>query len=46
MFRLFFLAQYKANITPLINDITRIASAMPDIQVVAHVLTAGSVLKQ
>lgn len=42
--RLFFRAQYSANITPLINEITRMASAMPDIHVVAHVPTAGSVL--
>lgn len=40
--RLFFLAQYKANMAPLINDITSIANAMPDIHVVAHAPTAGS----
>lgn len=43
---MFFRAQYKANITPLINDMTRIANAIPDIQVVAHVPTVGSVLKE
>lgn len=44
MLRLFFLAQYNANIAPLINDMTRMAKATPDIHVVAHAPTAGSVL--
>lgn len=41
---MFFRAQYNAKMAPLINDITSIANAMPDIHVVAHVPTAGSVL--
>lgn len=45
MLRLFLRAQYKANIAPLINDITRMANAIPDIHVVAHVPMAGSDLK-
>lgn len=44
MLRLFFRAQYKANMAPLINDITRMAKATPDIHVVAHAPAAGSVL--
>lgn len=46
MFRLFFRAQYNANIAPLISDITSTANAMPDIHVVAHCPIAGSVLNR
>lgn len=42
MFRLFLRAQYNANIAPLISEITSIANAIPDIQVAAQLLDAGS----
>lgn len=46
MFRLFFRAQYNAKMAPLINDIPRTPNAIPDIQVVAQLLVAGSVLQR
>lgn len=44
MLRLFFRAQYNANMAPLISDMTSTANAMPDIHVVAHCPIAGSLL--
>lgn len=46
MFRLFFRAQYNAKMAPLINEMPSTPNAMPDIQVVAHPVLAGSVLRE
>ena len=46
IFRLFFRAQYNANIAPLINVITRIANATPDIHDVAQPPDAESPLQK